>query len=52
MTKEEIEKDLAALKTQREQLIANVNATAGVIQYLESKLTALVEKFDGAHDPA
>lgn len=38
MTREELEKDLAALKTQRDQLIANVNATAGVIQYIESKL--------------
>lgn len=41
MTREELEKDLVALRTQRDQLIANVNATAGVIQYLESKLAAL-----------
>ena len=41
MTREDLEKDLTALKTQRDQLIANVNATAGVIQYLETKLTQL-----------
>ena len=52
MTKEEIEKDVAAAKSQREQLIANVNAVAGVIQYLEAKLAALAAKFDGDHDPA
>lgn len=46
MTKEEIEKDLVELRKQRDQLIANVNATAGVIQYLESKLAALDTKTD------
>jgi hypothetical protein len=52
MTREDIEKDLADLKKQREQLIANVNATAGVIQYLESKLAAATITTDTKTDPA
>lgn len=41
MTREELTKDLDNLKSQREQLIANINAVAGVINYIEQKLTTL-----------
>jgi hypothetical protein len=33
-----LEADLANLKETRDQLIANVNATVGAIQYIEKKL--------------
>jgi hypothetical protein len=36
--RESLEADLANLKEVREQLIANVNATVGAIQYIEKKL--------------
>ena len=41
MTREELEKDKAALLQQKEQLIANVNATSGAIGYIDTKLAAL-----------
>jgi hypothetical protein len=44
MTREDLQKDLAEFKAQREQLIANVNGLAGIIQYLEAKLA----QFDAA----
>ena len=52
MTQEDIEKDLTDLKKQREQLIANINAIAGVIQYLESKRAAIVSTIASELDPA
>jgi len=38
MTKEQLEKDLQLAKGRREQLIAEVNAVSGIIQYIEQSL--------------
>jgi prefoldin subunit 5 len=41
MTREELEKDLEDLRRQREQMVANVHALSGAIQYIQSKLAQL-----------
>lgn len=46
LTKAQLEKDKADLEKQREQLLAQVNAVSGAIQYIADKLAQL-ETGDG-----
>lgn len=41
MTLQEFETDLKQLLAQKEQLVANANAVAGIIQYVEQKIAVL-----------